>query len=157
MASSLTGCIAHAFHVSQQPARVKVTMVDSGEPASNAQVVFGQRDYRLRTQIGGSERDELWFPSGMNDPATTNEEGLAMLSVNIGLYRGLFSEPFDPYRDRLSGQTYMFRIQREDAIEILHVAMVPGHVSCGQIFKVAILSIGPSKDVTQEYHMKERR
>jgi len=159
LASSLVGCAVDAFNVTQQSAVVRVTRVDSEAPVRGAQVDVEGRYYEgWMSQLEESERNDLWFSRGMNDPATTNEEGLAKLSVNIGMIRGgLFPEPFDPHQDRLTGQTYLFRVYRGDTSEILNVAMVPGHRSRGRLFEVAVLSIGSSRDVTQEYTTRGRR
>ncbi len=151
--SSLTGCVADAFNVSQQTAVVLVTRANSQEPIRAAQVDAEGRYYKgWMSQLDESARNDLWFSRGMNDPATTNDEGRATLPINIGMIRGgLFPEHYDPHQDRLTGQVYLFRIQEDRTTETLDVAMVPHHRSHGRLFEIAVESIGPSKDVTQEY------
>ena len=152
------GCAVDVVNVTRQTARVLVTQVDSHAPVRGAQVDLEGSDYEgWMPEQEESERNDLWFSDGMNDPAITNEEGVATLPVNMGMIRGgLFPLPFEPHKDRLTGLTYLFQIHAADITETLTVAMVPGHRSCGRFFQVAVLEIGPSRDVSQEYFARGR-
>jgi hypothetical protein len=156
--SMLAGCTADAFNVTQQCVRVRVTQVESGVPASMARLDVEARYYSgWMSQLKESERDDLWFARGMNEPTTTDAQGIAKVCINIGTIRGgLFPKAFDPRKDRLTGQPYMFRVRQGDVAETLHVVMVVGHRSRGRTFEVSVLSIGPSKDVTRAYTAPRR-
>jgi hypothetical protein len=152
----LAGC--DSFHVTQQNVRVKVTYVASDSPAGGASVDFKAMYYEgWMKNLGEQERNEQWFARGMNDQCVVGTTGEASLLANVGIVRGgLFPEPFDPQQDRVTGQSYLFRVKCDGSSESLKVTMTPSAVGCGETFAVAVLSIGPAKDVTQEFTRRQR-
>lgn len=150
------GC--DSFHVTQQVARIRVSEIGSELPAGGAGIEWEGRYYQgWMNNLPENERNNLWLSRSMNEPASTDEQGTAALPTNIGtVVGGLFHEPFNPQQDRLTGQAYLFRVRRGDSSETLNVLMVPGHESCGHVFRIAVLSIGSAREITQEYTAHDR-
>jgi hypothetical protein len=151
LTTGTAGC--DSFHVTQQIARIRVSETDSGRPAGGAQIEWESKYYKgWMSNLSESERNDLWLSRTMNDPYVTEDDGVASLPTNIGtVVGGLVHEPFNPQEDRLTGQFYLFRVRQGDASETLEVRMVPGDGARGRIFQIAVLSIGPAKEITREY------
>lgn len=151
LTTGTAGC--DSFHVTRQIVRIRVSEAESGRPVGGAQIEWESKYHKdWMTNLSESERNDLWLSRSMNDPYVTDEHGTASLPTNIGtVIGGLVHEPFDPQEDRITGQLYLFRVRQGDACETLEVRMVPGHVFRGRTFQIAVLSIGPAKEVTREY------
>jgi len=152
LAWAVAGC-GDSIHFTEQIARVSVVEHESRRPASNVQIEWERMYYDgWMTHLNKTERDELWLERSMNKPRTTDETGTASLPTVTGTIRGgLFPEPFDPHQDRLRNEPYLFHLRRDGKSEMLNVTITPGHESSGQMFDVNIISIGPARDITQEY------
>jgi len=139
-----TGC--DRYLAVTQDVAISVVDAGSGEPVSGAQVSFGREDAFLR-HPDLSEEQFLDREHVRGALTTTDDAGETVLVVETGMvcggvFPGLIPGCDPTETDRVTGASYLIRIEGQSQSEIMTLTMTPSTSHAGRSFTVFILSIG---------------
>jgi hypothetical protein len=135
----------------EQLVLAQVTDCDAGAPLTYASLEpLLKYHKRFRPDLPTAERQAAYFEERSEVPYyKVDDAGYAAFplyttTVCGGFFPGTIPG-FDPSVDRITGTSYLFRINDADRTEIVEVLIEPGRDSAGEAFEVHILAVGESK------------
>jgi len=133
--------------VVSQPVQIVVTHSVSRSAVADATLDFAYADHSKSPSARRLSDDE-YLDQYRYRRQKTDGTGNASLAVDIAWIAGGLFPDLDTERDRLTGESYLFRIRSATTTETVKVEVTPGATSVGDHFTVTVLSVGKPTPVS---------